>query len=68
MSPFALHSRLEWFVSLLAAAVTSLSIVGSVVYLFVGGGASPAKPRPQHAQAASPAASAPALAGPLEPY
>ena len=60
MHPFALHSRLEAFVSLVAAAVTGLSILGSVVYLFVDGGVTPVTPAPQLAKAAAATASAPA--------
>ena len=60
MHPFALHSRLEAFVSLVAAAVTGLSILGAVVYLFVDGVAMPVTPLPQLAKAAAATASAPA--------
>ena len=70
MSPFALHTRFEGFVSLLAAAVASLSILGSVVYVFVDGGVTPAPPGPKVTKSAAAAASAPApaLAGTLDPY
>ncbi|HEV8315096.1 MAG TPA: hypothetical protein VGQ23_18685 [Burkholderiaceae bacterium] len=59
MHPFALHSRFEAFVSLVAAAVAGLSILGSVVYLFVHGAAIPVTPQPRLAKAAAATASAP---------
>jgi hypothetical protein len=59
MHPFALHSRFEAFVSLVAAAVAGLSILGSVVYLFVDGGVTPVTPTRQLATAAAATASAP---------
>ena len=68
MRPFALHSRAEGFASLMAAAVTSLSILASVVYLFAGDDATPTKPAPQLAKAASSAASTPSLAATSDPY
>lgn len=66
MHPFALHSRAQGIASLMAAAITSLSILGSVVYLFVSDGVAPVTPAPPLAKA-SPAASAP-LAAPMDPY
>ena len=70
MSPFALHTRFEGFVSLVAAAVTGLSILGSVVYLFVDGAAMLVTPQPQLAKAAAATASAPppALAATSDAY
>ena len=71
MHPFAPHTRLEHVISLMAAVVTSVSILGGVVYLFIGD-AVPPKPAPHLAKAAAPSASAPkaapVVAGTLEPY
>jgi hypothetical protein len=41
MHPLSLRGRFEWLVSLVAAVVASLSILGLVAFLFVDDGRSP---------------------------